>query len=201
MFIIGGHAVLIAAVMTAKMDLPTKFIDHGTIIFIPKPVTPPPPPPPQPKPVTHKTQPANSTVDQVPPIVPTPKPSGEAFDPKPDPVDAGPKIGTGVDLGPTITIPSAPVRVAARFITPERLIKPPYPVDKQRLEEEATLRLKLSIDERGRVTAVEPVGSVDRSFFDAARRHLVANWRYKPATEDGHPVASSTVITLTFRLA
>jgi len=60
--------------------------------------------------------------------------------------------------------------------------------------------LKLSIDERGRVVAVEPVGRTDRSFFEAARRHLIANWRYKPATEDGKAIASSTVITLTFRI-
>ena len=62
------------------------------------------------------------------------------------------------------------------------------------------LRLKLSIDERGRVIAVEPVGRADRSFLEAARRHLIAKWRYKPATEDGKAIASSTVITLTFRI-
>ena len=202
MLIIGGHAVLIAAVMTAKMDLPIKIIDTGTDIqWIPEPVTPPPPPATPQKPVTHPTQPTNSSIDHVPPIVPTPNPSGDAFDPTPVPPNPGPEIGTGVEPGPTITVPSPPVRIAARFITPERLIKPPYPADKQRLEEEASLRLKLFIDERGRVTAVEPVGSVDRSFFEAARRHLIANWRYKPATEDGRPVPTSTVITLTFKLA
>jgi protein TonB len=201
MLIVGGHAVLIAAVMTAKMDLPIKIIDPGTVIqFIPEPVTPPPPPAP-PEPVTPQTQPASSPVDRVPAIVPTPQPSGTEFDPNPGPINTGPVVGTGIEPGPVIAVPSPPVRVAARFVTPERYIKPPYPTDKQRLEEEATLRLKLFIDERGRVTSVEPVGKVDRSFFEAARRHLIANWRYKPATEDGRPVASSTVITLSFRLA
>lgn len=201
MLIVGGHAVLIAAVMTAKMDLPIKVIDPGTVIqFIPEPVTPPPPPAPT-KPVTPQTQPASSSVDRVPAIVPTPQPSGTEFDPSPGPINTGSVIGTGIEPGPAIAVPSPPVRIAARFVTPERFIKPPYPTDKQRLEEEATLRLKLSIDERGRVTSVEPVGKVDRSFFEAARRHLIANWRYKPATEDGKPVASSTIITLSFRLA
>lgn len=199
MLIVGGHAVLIAAVMTAKMDLPIKVMDPATVIrFIP--VTPPPPPAP-PKPVAPQTQPASSSVDRVPAIVPTPQPSGTEFDPSPGPINTGPVIGTGIEPGPPIAVPSPPVRVAARFVTPERYIKPPYPTDKQRLEEEATLRLRLFIDEHGRVTSVEPVGKVDRSFFEAARRHLIANWRYKPATEDGHPVASSTVITLSFRLA
>jgi periplasmic protein TonB len=200
MLIVGGHAVLIAAVMTAKMDLPIKIIDPGTVIqFIPEPTEPPPPPDP-PKPVTPQTRPASSSLDRVPTIVPTPKPTGDQFDPTPAPTNAGPVIGSGIEPGP-ITVPAPPIREAARFITPERYIKPPYPADKQRLEEEATLRLKLFIDERGRVTSVEPVGKVDRSFFEAARKHLIANWRYKPATEDGHPVTSSTVITLSFRLA
>jgi protein TonB len=91
-------------------------------------------------------------------------------------------------------------RTGPRFITPDWALRPPYPDDKRRLEEEATLKLKLAIDERGRVVAVEPVGKADRSFFEAARKHLIAKWRYKPATEDGRPVPSSTVITLRFEL-
>ena len=50
------------------------------------------------------------------------------------------------------------------------------------------LKLRLSIDHRGRVVAVEPVGRADRAFLAAARRHLIAKWRYKPATEDGRAV-------------
>lgn len=62
------------------------------------------------------------------------------------------------------------------------------------------LRLKLTIDARGRVIAVEPVGRTDPAFLDAARRHLLAHWRYKPATAKGQAVASSAVITLRFEL-
>lgn len=196
--IVGVHAAAIAAVMTAKMELPQKIIESGPLIFIPEPVPPPPPEPtPQPpRPESH----VKSTVDHFKPIVPTPQPADTQFEMTQPPQPSFDKI-IGTDPAQTFIPPAEPVRVAARFFTPERLIKPPYPVDKQRLEEEATLRLKLSIDERGRVVAVEPIGKVDRSFFEAARKHLIANWRYKPATEDGRPVPSSTVITLTFRLA
>ena len=83
---------------------------------------------------------------------------------------------------------------------PASQVRPPYPPSKLEREEEAALRLRLSIDARGRVTAVEPVGSTDRVFLQAARRHLIANWRYTPATEDGRPVPSTTVITLRFEL-
>ena len=79
-------------------------------------------------------------------------------------------------------------------------MRPPYPDSKRRSEEEAALRLRLSIDERGRVTAVEPIGAADPEFLAAARAHLLRFWRYKPATEDGRAVATSMVITLRFQL-
>jgi len=60
--------------------------------------------------------------------------------------------------------------------------------------------LRLSIDERGRVVDVEPVGRADREFVEAARRHLMARWHYTPATDDGRAVASSLTITLRFML-
>ena len=93
-----------------------------------------------------------------------------------------------------------PVKLGPRLATPESELKPPYPQSKLLSEEEAVLNLRLTIDQNGRVVAVEPVGRADPAFFAAARRHLLAHWRYKPASEDGRPMASSTVITLRFQL-
>ena len=111
---------------------------------------------------------------------------------------------TVIGSGPTTIIRSAAgtCRSASGALraTPESALKPPYPLDKIRSEEEATLRLRLTIDTRGRVTAVEPVGAADPSFLEAARRHILRAWRYKPATEDGVAVPSTTVISLSFRL-
>lgn len=197
LFIVGGHAVLIAAVMTAKLAVPPRIVDPP-IIVRPIPIPPDPPPIPDPPATKETHQPPRSTPYQPPRTFPVPSLDGPTIDTTPIPQPDLRPI-PGPDLGPTTAIPQ-PVRVGPRFMTPERLIKPPYPADKQRLEEEATLRLKLSIDDRGRVTAVGPVGRVDRSFFEAARKHLIAYWRYKPATEDGRAVAATTVITLTFRL-
>jgi len=197
LFIVGGHAVLIAAVMTAKLAVPPRIVDPP-IIVRPIPIPPDPPPIPDPPATKETHQPPRSTPYQPPRTFPVPSLDGPTIDTTPIPQPDLRPI-PGPDLGPTTAIPQ-PVRVGPRIMTPERLIKPPYPADKQRLEEEATLRLKLSIDDRGRVTAVEPVGRVDRSFFEAARKHLIAYWRYKPATEDGRAVAATTVITLTFRL-
>jgi protein TonB len=92
------------------------------------------------------------------------------------------------------------VKLGPQLATSASELKPPYPASKLITEEEATLRLKLMIDERGRVIAVDPVGNADRTFLEAARRYLIAHWRYKPATEDGRAVGSSMVITLRFQL-
>ncbi|GLR46791.1 energy transducer TonB [Sphingomonas astaxanthinifaciens] len=201
--IVGVHAVALAMVAAAKMDIdivprggPTKIID-----------IPLPPPPTPPKPVEQRSQeqqPAHqSSIDRFPPITPLPIP-GPEFAAGPttlDPPDLGPildkPIGPPAQPDPP---PVMPVKVAARAITPADLVRPPYPDSKRRSEEEAALRLRLSIDERGRVTAVEPIGAADPDFLAAARSHLLRFWRYRPATEDGRAVATSMVITLRFQL-
>ena len=199
LLIVGGHAVLIAAVMTAKMELPTAFIPEITRVKL----IPSDPPPPEVAPPSKPQQqlPKQSQLDRPDMIIRVPIDDGPVVIDPPIPIPriAGP-IGPAVDPVPPTPPVADPVRVGPRFVTPQHLIEPPYPEEKRRLEEEAVLRLKLSIDARGRVVAVDPVGRADRSFLEAARKHLVANWRYKPATEDGRAIASSTVITLTFRI-
>ena len=200
-FIVGGHALLIAAVMTAKMEAVRPFVPTITDIeLIPAPKPPPPesPPPPDPKP---RTEPRESYIDRQSTIVPVPEPIDD-FDFTSGPLspDPEPAIGSGEEPHPKVIPSPIPVLAGPRFATPDWALKPPYPDDKRRLEEEAVLRLRLSIDERGRVIAVEPVGSADRSFMEAARRHLIAHWRYKPAIANGRPVPSSTLITLRFEL-
>jgi protein TonB len=198
--IIGGHAALIAAVMTAKMAIP--IIDKGGPIVIDSiPIPPDPPPNPEPRKQTDKPQPPVSTpyVPPAPVPIPVPRPDVDTT-PIPIPPTTDPIIGTNPSPRPAPGVVPAVVRTGPRFVTPEWAVEPPYPDDKRRLEEEAVLRLRLSIDERGRVVAVDPLGRADRSFLQAARRHVIAHWRYKPATEDGRPVASSTVVTLRFEL-
>ena len=196
--ILAGHALLIGAVMTARMGvIPTDSYDPTEIFNVPiKPPPPPDPQPPQPRPAEQPSfieRPV--TVIDVPSIAPTPLDKGPPIVPWNPPV-----IGGGPPL-PTVNPPKAlSVRVAAIFRTPDSALRPPYPASKLRLEEEATLKLRLSIDTRGRVTAVEPVGAADPQFLAAARRHIIRAWSYKPATEYGAAVVSSTVITLSFRL-
>ena len=194
--IIVAHVALIALVMSAKMDLPIRVFGPPTVVT-PIPLPPPPPEvPPQGEPAPTEN------IRPVPTPLPLPLPDDPILtDPSPIPVPGG-NVGTGMNPGPsTDPLPAPdPVRVGPRFATPARLVRPPYPPSKISSEEEAVLKLRLKIDATGRVVSVEPVGHADRAFLDAARRHIVAKWRYKPASEDGQPIASLTVITLKFEL-
>lgn len=196
--IIGIHVAAIAALMSAKMELPPRFIDPPTMIdFIhPKP----PPPPNDIRPQTHKPT-RLAPVDRQTPIPPTHQ-SHDQAQLVGKTADPGLLGGPAVAFNPEIIRPPVhyPVKLGPRLATPESELKPPYPQSKLLTEEEAVLNLKLTIDQNGRVVAVDPVGRADPAFLSAARRHLLAHWRYKPASEDGQAVTSSTVITLRFQL-
>jgi len=143
----------------------------------------------------------HSTVFQPQPTVPTPPTGAELADSTPTPTPPGELVGPALEPQPRIDpVPTPAVRNEAQLLTSGSAIKPPYPASKLLTEEEADLTLKLTIDEAGRVVAVEPIGRADPTFLGAARRHLLARWQFSPATEDGRPIASSTIITLRFRL-
>ncbi|GAA4710317.1 energy transducer TonB [Sphingomonas lutea] len=198
--IIAVHVAGIAALMSAKMDIPIIPDFKPTIVDLIPAETPPPrndPPPPDPAP-------QNSTLDRPVPLVPTPPVDLPATDPTPMPL---PDLSEIIRPAPQPQPPRAdpvppapPVRVGPRLLTAADRLKPPYPASKLASGEEALLRLRLSIDASGRVTAVDPVGPADGAFLAAARRHLIAHWRYRPATEGGRALATTMVITLRFQL-
>ena len=192
--IAGVHAIAILAVMSARMNLPDKEKEPPLIIDTIR-VPPEPRPEPQPR---DPARPADQSFDAPMPVIePLPSP-GPVVEPLPLPLDPGPAIGPGIE--PVKPQPQPLVHTGPRFATPDGDVRPPYPESRRALDQEATLRLRLSIDERGRVVAVEPVGRADPAFLQAARRHILRAWRYKPAMEGDRAVASSTVITLKFEL-
>lgn len=193
--IVVGHIAVIAVVMSAKMAIDSRTPFEPTEVELIE--TPPPPEETRPEIPARPSQPA---LDRPLVIVPVPQPGPAiALDPVPEPV--GPIAGPAIDPTPPVPQPiPAILRTGPRFATPPELVRPPYPLSKIDSEEEAVLRLKLSIDARGRVVAVDPIGVADPAFLASARRHLLAQWRYRPATEDGRAIASSTTITLRFEL-
>lgn len=195
LLVAAAHVALIGAVMSARMDLPQRIFDPPIVVTT-VPIPKPPPPDPARTDIPTKSKP--TTIDQTQVIVPLPRPNDDRIDATriPLPVPGGDRIGPKIDPLPT----PATIRVGPRFATPPLDVRPPYPPSKIESEEQAVLKLKLSIDPRGRVVAVEPVGTADAAFLAAARRHLIAHWRYRPATEDGRAIASATEITLRFEL-
>ena len=196
LFIISAHVAVLAAVMSAKMDLPAKLLNPPIKIdFIPKPAPPPPQPLRSPSPRPHpilqpQSQPTVTTAPTGQPTIET-NPSIDFSN------TVGPDTNPTPEPQPPVT---APVRHEAQLLTPPWELKPPYPAAKLASEEEATLTLRLTIDDRGRVIAVDPVGPADRAFLDSARRYIIAHWRYAAATVDGRATASNLTITLRFQL-
>ncbi len=195
--IVAVHVAVIAAVMSARMDLPERINEKPIVIEWIDPIKPPPPDqsvhhpvPPQSGPaLTHEPAPNPAITD---PIIPT----------GPITIDSRVLSGSGTAFTPEArALPTvAPVSLAPLLLTPASELKPPYPHEKLLSEEEAVLKLRLSIDERGRVIAVEPVGRADPAFLKVARQYLLAHWRYRPASENGRAVNSFTVVTLRFTL-
>lgn len=195
--IVAGHALLIGTVMTARMVVISD--DPFTTVVETIPLTPEPPPNPPERQPDRPSQP--TMTDRTPVIVPLPPMPGPTIDQQPI-VTPVPQPNPGPTVVPPVRQPpkADPVRIAARLATPDALLRPPYPDAKRRLEEEARLTLRLRIDERGRVVAVDPVGPADSAFIDSARRHLIKSWRYTPATEDGRAIATTITITLRFEI-
>ncbi|MCA8959932.1 MAG: energy transducer TonB [Planctomycetes bacterium] len=82
----------------------------------------------------------------------------------------------------------------------ESPIDPSYPKSCVRRGHEGTVVLRIEIDARGRVTAatvVEPSCCAD---LDDAAREAALEMRYRPATLDGAPVASTTTLRIRFEL-
>jgi protein TonB len=198
LLVISAHVALLALAMSAKSEFSPHVPHTRPLIDIPVPPLPPPPNKPQPK--DSQPEAKNDWIDHTATKVPLPPP------PPQPPLDGG---GTTVEPGGggTGTIPDfpqpphvAPVRHDPQLLTPPWQLKPPYPASKLASEEEATLRLRLTIDPNGRVTAVDPVGNADREFLDSARRYILSHWRYQPANEDGRAIASTITVTLQFQL-
>jgi protein TonB len=200
LFIVAAHIAAIAALMSYRMDLPQRLRSAPLVVDLLRD-----PPPPQPQPVTKSTpiEQTNEWLTNPQPKIPT-EPIGQPqVDLRGTPsADPGPIVGPSIDPVP-LPQPQpklTTVRVGPQLLTPASQLRPPYPASKLLNEEEAVLRLRLSIGADGHVTAVDPIGRVDGVFLDAARRYLIAHWRYRPATVDGRGIATTTEITLSFQL-
>ncbi|WP_135466303.1 energy transducer TonB [Crenalkalicoccus roseus] len=135
-----------------------------------------------------------------PPPMPPPPPSAPARPAPALPPAAPPLPGEGPR--PPMLGGGALVLGAVSQPTPEyRPEEPRYPEGARRRGETGTVRVRLHVDERGRVARVDLLGSSGHAELDRAAQDYFARWRFRPARRaDGLPVADSVTAALTWRL-
>jgi protein TonB len=178
---VGGiHAVVIWAIIVG-------LIQHGSII----PTGPihvvdvhPKPPPPQPQPTNIKDTFVKPTVDTAVP---------------PDfTIDRDP--GTSTTVARVEPHPPGIPSTALQGVTNTHTI-PPYPPSAIRGGIQGTVTLRLEIGTDGSVAdAVVAESSGSAVLDDAAVAWVKSHWRYRPATQNGTAVASTTLAAVTFNL-
>jgi periplasmic protein TonB len=198
------EASLIAAVM---FGLTASYVTSEPktigIIDIPLPKTTPPEPP-----VASKPLEDIDVEFAAPPIdIDVPRPDDPILTAKPldldRPVEKPVILVTLPEAPPTVEpVKPAAIRQAAgfdrRFLA---AMQPDYPTAARRLEFEGRVELRVLIGIDGRVKQAELRKTSGHPVLDeAAMAHALKKWRFKPATEDGVPVESWTVVPITFEL-
>lgn len=110
-------------------------------------------------------------------------------------VDAAPTApATDGDAGAAVADSEATIAYATA--TP-----PDYPVQALRTGVEGTVLLKVLVGPAGKpLEVVIAHGSGSRVLDDAARRHVLAAWRFHPAIRDGRPVKAWALVPVRFDL-
>jgi protein TonB len=195
----GGAFALLIAIPAAEV---IRFVDPPLRV---REIHLPPLPPEAEKP---KPQP---THDPAQPVVATPKaPETMTFVEPIIPTGGGMTLGglppVGTIEGTTIAPPNDPPRQPSMFVK-ARLnprfadnFKPDYPPGLRREGIEGSVTVRVTIDERGRVTAVELIKADDQRFFAETRDQALRYWRFEPARRDGVAVVSDQTMTVHFRL-
>lgn len=121
------------------------------------------------------------------PVFTTDKPGGdksvtlERFTP------SDPPVARGIDR--------APAGITATHTAP------PYPPVARRLGVEGKVTLRLTVSVEGRVAAADVLTSSGRDDMDrAAQQWIKAHWTYRPALNNGVPMAGQTLATIVFSL-
>jgi len=83
---------------------------------------------------------------------------------------------------------------------PDKIVDPPYPRRAKEDGVEASVQLRLLVDEHGRVEQIEVLGAPPGYGFDNALKNSSQQWRFKPAHLGGVPVPQWVQMPYTFHL-
>jgi len=169
----------------------------------PEPPTPPPPPPepPRPEPVPEPLKPDDMAPPKPEPT-PAPKPVVQRSPPKPNPKPAAslrPQTATSAASG---TPGRSGTPTTGRTTGPGHLYnpKPGYPPESRAAGEHGIVVLRVRVEANGRPGSVALTRSSGHPRLDRAAQEAVRRWRFKPATRDGRPFATTVDVPVRFSL-
>jgi TonB family protein len=170
------------------------------------------PTPPEPKPEPPKEEPPQETLNiPAQTLAAAPVVSPGALTPNPDTLSTGSGSGSGAGAGQGSGLgpgfgggtgggayrPGNGVQLPQ----PIKEVKPQYTADAMRAKVQGTVLLECVVLPNGDVGSVEVVRSLDSTFgLDQEAIKAAKQWRFKPGTRFGEPVAVLVTIELTFTL-
>jgi protein TonB len=177
----------VAVIYALASGLAVKFIKQipheisAEVIPVQEPQNAPPPPPP--------------TKMQVP-TLPTVAPPDIEVPQQPAP---SPTISVQAQPQPPAAV-TQPASTSAAGIASTHTI-PPYPEQSRRMGQQGTVTLRVSIGADGVVTDTQIVQSSGVPELDqAALAWVKSHWKYKPAMQNGQPIASTAEAAVVFNL-
>ncbi|WP_336884800.1 energy transducer TonB [Frateuria defendens] len=81
-----------------------------------------------------------------------------------------------------------------------RMVQPRYPTQARRANQEGWVDVQYTVDAEGNVSNAHVVASQPRHIFEREATDAVERWKFKPATRDGTPVASTRQQRIQFQL-
>lgn len=160
-------------------------------------------PPPKVEQIVPPPQLVKPTVASVPPPeiqiqTQQPPPTITAAKMPPHPVVPPPVQTAAVPAPPAPPKPqgiSAPVSIGGSHSCENE-----YPPSSVRLNQEGTTSIKFTVNTDGSVSGVQVVGSSGHDALDEAAIRCASSWRYKPALQDGQPVAAPWTTNVQWKL-
>jgi protein TonB len=157
--------------------------------------TPPPPPPPdfKPPPVNAIAPDVTINLAQAPP---PPVTTTLAITPPPPPAPPAPPAAAPPPPPPPPPPPSPAVAITSHQVTAND-----YPPVSIRLQEQGKVQIKYTVGADGTVSECAVTGTSGKPRLDEAACTMVTKrWKFKPATQDGKPVATSIPAEVIFAL-
>ena len=155
--------------------------------------TPPPPPPPDFKPPTVNAIAPEVTINLA---AAPPTPAAITNTPRPPPAPPKPVVVAPPPPPPPPPPPTPPTATTSHAVTADD-----YPPVSIRLQEQGKVAIKYTISAEGTVSECAVTGSSGKPRLDDAACTMVKKrWKFKPATQDGKPVAVSVPAEVIFAL-